>query len=44
MVIAVFETGERTINVCNKIWQYDYGKIFRIQGLALPLVVEQEAK
>lgn len=40
MVIAVFETGERTINVCNQIWQYNYGQILRIQGLNLPPAVE----
>lgn len=36
---AVFESGSTTANVYG-LWQYDYGKTLRIQGLHLPSAVE----
>lgn len=39
MVIANFDKGSTREDVF-RIYQYDYGQILRIQGLALLLVVE----
>lgn len=39
MVIANFVKGDTTKRVLG-VWQYDYGQVLSIQGLAIPLVVE----
>lgn len=39
MVIANFDKGSTRKDVF-RIYQYDYGQVLRIQGPALPLVVE----
>ena len=40
IVFVNFECNESTKVVAQKIWQYDYGQILRIQGLNLPAAVE----
>ncbi len=40
IVFVNFECNEITKVVAQKIWQYDYGQILRIQGLNLPAAVE----
>lgn len=40
MVTVAFKAGEREVIKCEELWQYNYGQILRIQGLALPPAVE----
>lgn len=40
MVMVAFKPGEKEISKYEELDQYDYGQVLRIQGLAIPLVVE----
>ena len=40
MVIANFEQGQRKKTVSDKLKQWDYGQVLRIQGLSLPTAAE----
>lgn len=40
IVQVYFTPGSTYPGDSPSVWQYDYGQILRIQGLAIPLVVE----
>ena len=40
IIVVNFEQGKMEASAYDKVWQYDYGKTLRIQGLKLPRIVE----
>ena len=40
IIVVNFEQGRTEANAYDKVWQYNYGQILRIQGLKLPRNVE----